>query len=233
MTYGIDRVSFIDENMCSNKKWFMEFLDKLEESGLATLIKWGMVCHTRTVDAQLLQKAHDCGLAYVSYGGETSNERLLKQIGKGQNKEQMSAAIQATQAAGINAIMSFIIGFPDQNVDDIMEDLQFFIDNQIHTIPFFLQPYCGSKLFSVYKDKLIEQGMTADETEFLVNPTLDLYYKVFGKETVVPSLVSIAKNLPLMTDKIKDAVLERWILSLDDATRLSVNLTKFNDVELT
>ena len=32
--------------------------------------------------------------------------------------------------------------------------------------------------------------------------------------------------------KLRDEALKRWILSLDDATRLSVNLTQFSDVEL-
>ena len=232
MTYCINFVSFIDENMAANRKWFMEFCDKMEESGLATLIHWGMVCHSRTVDAELLTKAKDVGCRYISYGGETSSEKLLKQIGKGQNKEQMTSALTATQAAGINPIMSFIIGFPETTIDDLIGDTQYFIDNQIYVNPFFLQPYPSTQLYKQYKDKIIEQHMTEEEKELLSNPTPENYVKVFKDDPVVPSKSQLQKNLLTLKDKVKDVALQRWILSLDDATKLSVNLTEFNDVEL-
>lgn len=234
LTYGINFVSFMDENMTINKAWFYKFCEKLEESGLATLIHWGMVCHTRTVDAQLLQKAKDVGNSYISYGGETSNEDLLKQIGKGQTKETMTAAIEATHAAGINPIMSFIIGFPHTTIDHLINDTQFFLDNQIFVNPFFLQAYPSTQLYKQYKDKIVEQHMTDEEKAFLTKPSVELYYKIFGEtvENVIPSISAITRKLPIINDKIRDVALERWVLSLDDATRLSHNLTDFNDVEL-
>lgn len=233
LTYGINFVSFIDENLTVNKKWFFEFCDKLEESGLATLIHWGMVCHTRTVDAELLQKARDVGCSYVSYGGESASAKLLKQMKKGQTKEVMGAAIEATQAAGINPIMSFIVGFPNTTMDDLIEDCQFYIDYQIHVRPFLLQPYPGSELYRKYKEQIIEQHLTREEKEFLTatKPTLDIFTKVFG-ETEIPSRTKLQKNLLVLKEKVKDNALERWVLSLDDATKLSANLTDFNDVEL-
>lgn len=232
-TYCINFVSFIDENLSTNRKWFFEFCEKLEESGLATLIHWGMVCHTRTVDAELLQKGKDCGLSYISYGGETASEKLLQQMGKGQTKEQMSAAIQATQAAGINPIMSFICGFPNSTVDDLLEDVQFFIDNQIHVRPFLLQPYPATKLYKEYKDKIIDQYLTEKEKEFLTEPNKQTYLAIFDEQKLpIPSTRSFKKQTPILKEKLKNIALERWVLTLDDATRLSVNLTDFNDVEL-
>ena len=215
MQYCINFVSFIDENMTVNKKWFYRFCDCLEASGLATLIHWGMVCHTKTVDAALLQKGKDVGLSYCSYGGESASLKLLKQMGKGQNKEQMAAAISATQAAGINPIMSFIIGFPDTTIDDLIEDCQFYVDNQVHVVPFFVQPYPATKLYREYKDKIIEQMLTDEERDFCLEQAAKRSTKMLAK-----------------VDEIRDKALERWVLSLDDATRLSVNLTDFNDVEL-
>ena len=238
MTYGINFISFIDENLTVNRKWFFKFCEKLEETGLATLIHWGMVCHSRTVDAELLHKAKDVGCTYISYGGETASEKLLKQIGKGQTKEIMTAAIEATQSAGMNPIMSFIVGFPKTTIDDLSEDCQFFIDNQVHVIPFFLQPYPGSELYSKYKDKIIEQWLTDVEKAFLTDPTPMKYAVIFERETSqsqglnVLSQSQLQKNLPMIKEKIRDIALERWVSNLDDATKFSVNLTDFNDIEL-
>jgi len=237
-TYCINFVSFLDENMTVNRKWFLEFCDLLAESGLATLINWGMVVHSRTVDGDLLRKAKDCGCTYISFGGETSSERLLKKMGKGQTKEQMSAAIQATQAAGINAIMSFIVGFPETTIDDLIGDLQFYIDNQIHVIPFFLQPYPGSKLYNEYKDKIIEQYLTDEEKLFLSDPTpMKLGLLVLEKSIKVDKLDEVTqswikKNFDTISYSLKDQALERWVSILDDAVQLTANLTKFDDVTL-
>ena len=164
-------------------------------------------------------------------------------MGKGQTKLQMSAAIDATHAAGINPIMSFIIGFPETTIDDLIGDAQFSEDYRIFFNPFFLQPYPGSQLYREHKDLIIQQHLTDDEREFIESDKidLDLYAKVFIDKVVsdltkekaeIPSKRQLQKKLPLLKEKVKDAALERWVTVLDDATKLSVNLTDFNDVEL-
>jgi len=241
MTYCINFASFMDENLTVNRKWFTKFCDLMEESGLATLVHWGMVCHSRTVDADMLKRAKDVGLSYVSYGGESTSQKLLTEMGKGQTKEQMQAAIDATHTAGINPIMSFIIGFPHTTIDDLIGDAQFFLDNQIYVNPFFLTPYPGSKLYTEYKDRIIEQAMTPEEKGFFETPTVTTYktlsthgyigYTIADGKEITQS--SLNKNIDVIKGKIRDVALERWIASLDDATKLSVNLTEdFNDVEL-
>jgi anaerobic magnesium-protoporphyrin IX monomethyl ester cyclase len=242
LKYCINFVSFIDENLTVKRSWFMRFCELLEESELATLIRWGMVVHSRTVDGDLLKKARDVGCSYISYGGETFSEHILKEIGKGQTKEQMVAAIQSTQAAGINPIMSFIVGFPSTTIDDIIGDLEAYIENQIHVNPFFLQPYPGSQYFTEFKDKIIEQHLTDEEKTFIAKPSLDTFTKYFDRATKdgwvlagnkeIPSKSLLQKQTPKIISDIKDNALQRWVLSLDDATQMSVNLTNFNDVEL-
>lgn len=239
--YGINFISFGDENFTVNKKWFYDFCAELEEQDLASLIKWGIVAHTATVDQEMLTKGRDVGLSYISYGGESGSPRLLKEMGKGQTPEQMTAAIEATHAAQVNPIMSFIVGFPSESIDDVIMTCQFFIDNQVHCDPFMLQPYPGSALYDKYKDKIIEQHLTDEENEFLNKPGLDTFSRLAERnlplnwrETLgVPSSkTDLLKHLPVLKEKIHDEALKRWVLSLDDATKLSANLTDFTDVEL-
>jgi hypothetical protein len=129
--------------------------------------------------------------------------------------------------------MSFIIGFPNETVDDIIATTQFFIDNQVHCDPFFLQPYPGSKYFEAHKDKIIGQYMTDAEKEFLNDPALDTFMNLKWELPVaMPSKSTLMKDLPAMREKIHDGALKRWVLSLDDATKMSCNLTEFTDVEL-
>jgi len=138
--YLINFVSFIDENFTVNKLWYDRFCSELENFDLATLIHWGILSHVKTINQKMLERGHDLGLSYVSYGGESANERLLKECHKGQTKTDMESAITATQAANVNTIMTFILGLPNETIDDVIETAQFFVDNQIHCVPFFCFP---------------------------------------------------------------------------------------------
>jgi radical SAM superfamily enzyme YgiQ (UPF0313 family) len=229
--YCVNFVSFIDDNFTTNREWFFSFCKALEEADLATLIHWGIVGHSRTIDAEMLSKGHDVGLTYISFGGESASPRLLKEMGKGQTPEQMVAAIDATHSAQVNPLMSFIVGFPGETTDDIIATAQFFVDHQVHPDLFFMQPYPGSKLYAEYKDKIIEQHMTDAEKQFVKDPTLENYLKVTDN-SMFPSKATLNRELPLITGQIRDRSLERWVMSLDDATRMSCNLTDFTDVEL-
>lgn len=239
--FAINFVSFIDENFTTNKAWFYKFCETLEEADLAKLIKWGVVGHARTVDKEMLAKGHDTGLSYISYGGESASKRILDSIGKGQSPEQMTAAIEATHTAQVNPIMSFIVGFPNEDIDDVIATAQFFIDNQIHCDPFYLQPYPATAYYDEYKDKIIEQHMTEEEKKFLGKPEVESYIHwlecgraVVGQNGLRehPSITQLRKEFPLIQAEIRDLALKRWILSLDDATKMSCNLTEFTDVEL-
>jgi radical SAM superfamily enzyme YgiQ (UPF0313 family) len=223
VAYAVNFVSFVDEAFMVNKKWFYDFCQELEDHDLATNLFWGIAGHSKTVDQEMLQRGHDVGLRYVTYGS--------KQARKEQSSEQTGAAIQATQAATIQPIMSFVIGFPNETIDDVITTLQGLIDNQIRTIPSFLIPYQGTELYDKYKDEIIAQHMSAEEKEFLANPCVETYSKAIKAEET-PSKSKLMKELPQLKWRVRDAALKRWVLSLDDATRMSCNLTNFSDVEL-
>jgi anaerobic magnesium-protoporphyrin IX monomethyl ester cyclase len=210
--YGVNFVSFIDENFTVNKQWFYDFCSELENADLSNLIHWGVVGHANTVDAEMLSKGHDVGMSYISYGGETASPTLLKTIGKLQTPDQMANAIAITHAAKITPIMSFILGFPEETIEDVIATTQFFIDNQINCGPFLLQPYPGTVLFEKYKDKIIAEQLTEEEKEILDKHAM---------------LEATANDF-----RIRDDALKRWIFSLDDAVKISCNISQFSDMEL-
>jgi len=211
---------------------------------------------------QRISKIKDIGIApivydfsvpayrnYIANGfivHNSASPRILKDIGKGQSPEQMVGAIEATQAAQVNAIMSFMVGQPSETIDSVIATCQFFIDNQVHCVPFFCSPYPGSELFAKFKDRIIMQQLTEDEKAIIDGSgdgeTLKRVYRETTKQkstvwTDLPtpdfSKAFLQKNLPSIQSFIRDNALHRWVLSLDDATKMSCNLTdEFTDVEL-
>jgi len=186
LKYAVDFVSFLDENFTANRKRCFEICDLLEREDLVGVVKFGCLGSVDTVDRELLQRLHDVGFTYISYGGESANNHILKQIGKNTTVEQMQSAIEETKRAGINPVMSFMEGYPGETIDDMIRTTEFWKNNNIFCRPFFIQPYPGTQMFYEYKDKILQQ---------------------YGD-------------------------LESFVLDLDDAQKLTVNLTDFTDPEL-
>ncbi len=186
LKFAVDFISFLDENFTANRKRCFEICDLIEKEDLVGTMHFGCLGSVDTVDRELLRRLHDVGFTYISYGGETANNHLLKQIGKNTTVEQMKSAIDETQNVGINPIMTFMEGYPNETIDDMIRTTEFWISNNIFCRPFFIQPYPGTKLFFDNYDKIIEQ---------------------YGE-------------------------LEKFVLDIDDAQKLTVNLTNFSDIEL-
>lgn len=178
--YKADFISFLDENFLINKKRAFEIAELWEEEGLAGLVRFGCLGSVDAADYDLLQKLRDVGLDYVSYGGECANDYVLKSMGKNTTVVQMQDAIDNTMKAGVNPIMTFMVGHPSDSLESVYDTIQFFIRNQINCVPFFCTPYVGTQLYEKHKDKILEQYdgdleayVTAldDATQFCVNLT--------------------------------------------------------------
>jgi len=63
-------------------------------------------------------------------------------------------------------LTTFMIGNPHENIDDLMETVDFWIQNNAEIDPFICTPYVGSPIFYEYKDYILEQY---DERLKLVN----------------------------------------------------------------
>lgn len=186
LKYAVDFISFLDENFTANRKRCFEICDLLEREDLVGVVNFGCLGSVDTVDRELLQRLKDVGFTYISYGGESANNHILKQIGKNTTVEQMQSAIQETKRVGINPVMTFMEGYPGEKVDDMIQTVEFWENNDIFCRPFFVQPYPGTEMFYTYRNKILEQ---------------------YGD-------------------------LESYVLDLDDAQKLTVNLTDFSDCEL-
>lgn len=157
LKYQVDFISFLDENLTSRPKRCFELCDLLEEEDLVGLIKFGCLGHVATVSYQLLQRLRDVGFTYISYGGESADQRMLDSIKKRQTPEQMQAALDATVKAEMNPIMTFMCMYPDEDIDSILATVNFWIRNQAHIEPFFITPYPATELYEKYKNVILKQ----------------------------------------------------------------------------
>jgi anaerobic magnesium-protoporphyrin IX monomethyl ester cyclase len=158
--FNIDFVSIVDENMTSNLKWTKEFCELYVKEGLDKTVKWGTLgdAPSVAVKPEIVQIMNDAGCAYISFGFESASDKVLNEdIQKGQSRVHLQKTLEAIKKSEMTPITTFMIGNPHENIDDLMETVDFWIQNGAEVDPFICTPYVGSPLFYNNKDYLLHQ----------------------------------------------------------------------------
>jgi len=158
--FGVDFVSVLDENMTSNLKWTKAFCALYVKEGLDQTVKWGTLgdAPSVAVKPEIIQVMKDAGCVYISFGFESASDKVLNQdIQKGQLRIHLQKTIETIKKSKMTPITTFMIGNPHENIDDLMETVDFWIKNGAEVDPFICTPYVGSPLFYDYKDYLLQQ----------------------------------------------------------------------------
>jgi anaerobic magnesium-protoporphyrin IX monomethyl ester cyclase len=158
--FDVDFVSILDENMTSNLKWTKQFCDLYVKEGLDKTVKWGTLgdAPSVAVKPEIIELMRDSGCAYISFGFESASDKVLNEdIGKGQYRFHLQKTIDTLKAAKMTPITTFMIGNMHENINDLMETLDFWIQNGAEIDPFICTPYVGSPIFYDNKDFLLQQ----------------------------------------------------------------------------
>ena len=158
--FDVDFITVLDENMTSNIKWTREFCDLYVAEGLDKILKWGTLgdAPSVAVNPDIVQLMRDAGCAYISFGFESASDKVLNQdIQKGQLRSHLQTTLEAIKKSKMTPITTFMIGNPHENIDDLMETLDFWIINDAVVDPFICTPYVGSPLFYDYQDYVLQQ----------------------------------------------------------------------------
>jgi anaerobic magnesium-protoporphyrin IX monomethyl ester cyclase len=158
--YDVDFIAILDENMTSNKKWTEEFCNLYLDEGLDQTVKWGTLGDAPSVATQphLLKVMKDAGCTYISFGFESASNKVLNEdIKKGQTKDHLQKTVDALKAISMRPMATFMIGNAHENINDLLETVTFWIDNNIEVDPFICTPYVGSPIFYDNRDYIYGQ----------------------------------------------------------------------------
>ena len=148
--YEIDFFMAVDENMTSNLKWTKEFCQLYVDSGLSESVKWGTLgdAPSVAVHPEIIKIMKNAGCTYISFGFESASNKVLNEdIKKGQTRQHLQTTVNTLKEANMSVISTFMIGNPNENIDDLMETVDFWIQNQAAIDPFICTPYVGSPIF--------------------------------------------------------------------------------------
>jgi len=149
---GITNFSFNDDTFTLNKKRVAEICHKI--INLKLKITWH--CDTRgdTLDLKTLRLMKKSGCNHIYLGLESGSEKILKLIKKDTNTEVVKNAVAMARKAGIETTVYFMMGFPEENENDIQMSINAMNyispDNAIWSI---LTLYPGTEIWNIAKNK--------------------------------------------------------------------------------
>ncbi len=186
--YGLDGVNFSDELLLLEEDEIMQIHDFRKKNNLKFI--WGGEVRADIYkDTAILEKMYDAGCRWMLIGIETGSEVTRELINKPMNHNIIKEFIDRCTETGILTFGSFIIGFPDETSDHLMETTQFalslnldaFLFNFFVAIP---KTPLGNKLVAEGRlniDSMFNSATASHKLQTLA----DNYSKISSKELLV------------------------------------------------
>ena len=167
--YDVDFISFQDDCFVINKKRVFEICDLIDAEGLDKSLRWSCTGRVTVCDRELLRRMRMSGCVSVSYGIESGSEKILNAMSKGATIAQAKEAIRNTREVGLRCPVSFMIGYPGETRETVMETVEFCKDMNIPlSALMFTCPYPGTALYEQVKDSSQFKKQFANEEEFVL-----------------------------------------------------------------
>jgi radical SAM superfamily enzyme YgiQ (UPF0313 family) len=120
-------------------------------------VHWSGTSHATLSNPEVLRTMRGAGCSHLVYGYESFSPHVMKTVGKGATPETNMRSFFNTLAAGIRPIPNQIIGFPNEDFESIVQNMDAWKRLGIVVKPFFATPYPGSEWFAVYRERILEQ----------------------------------------------------------------------------
>ncbi|MBU1926046.1 MAG: B12-binding domain-containing radical SAM protein [Candidatus Omnitrophica bacterium] len=124
------RLKFNDLLINGDHKFLEDFCDTLRRAGLKDLY-WSanMTIHS-ALNEDILKKMYACGCRLLAFGVESASNGVLKAMGKGYTKDEILRNLKLTSRAGIYTSTNWIVGFPGETREDLMETIEFIAEHK-------------------------------------------------------------------------------------------------------
>ncbi|OGY48536.1 MAG: hypothetical protein A3B89_00445 [Candidatus Buchananbacteria bacterium RIFCSPHIGHO2_02_FULL_40_13] len=201
--YDIEGISFLDDELVTNKKYISGLCERLISEGINQKIKWS--CHARvsSVDEEILKKMKAAGCVLVRFGIESGSQNMLSYLKNNSVKtSQAYQAIALCQKVGLPSFGSFIIGSPEETVNDLVQTLDFIEKSGLaYADVFNMVPYPGTDIYNLARaNNLIKPGVTWNDFQIEgknCQPILRSYNFNFEQIEHIKSYINLNVVYPL------------------------------------
>lgn len=158
----LKQLSFVDDNLTSNKKYARELMRRLKPLGTS----WNCLAGVDVADDEsLLRDMAEAGCNSILIGFESLNQAGVAEARKTHRRKAYGPAIERVHAAGIHVIGAFVVGFDSDTTETFDQIVQF---SRAHNLSYvmlnILTAFPGTSLHA----RMSSEGRLIDlEPEFL------------------------------------------------------------------
>jgi radical SAM superfamily enzyme YgiQ (UPF0313 family) len=115
---------------------------------------WGCNSRIDTVSEEMLKKMKAAGCIRIDYGVESGSDTVLAALKKGVTVAQTREAIALTKKMGIRVGASFMLGNPDETLEEMEKTFKLAKEIAAHyTVFFYTTPFPGTELWDIAQAK--------------------------------------------------------------------------------
>ncbi|MEW6008482.1 MAG: radical SAM protein [Candidatus Omnitrophota bacterium] len=167
---GVREIYFYDDTFNLDKRRVIEFCSKIIEEGFK--FSWTFRGRIKPLDEEMLAKLSKAGCQRIQFGVESGNEEILKLIRKNITLEEVKQAFRLTRKFGISSSAYFMIGFPNESKEMVLETIKFVNELNPDYVAFSVtQPFPNTELYKMG----LERGIFKTDfwKDFACNPKIN------------------------------------------------------------
>jgi len=206
VNFGAECFLLAYDQFTSSRAFVTEFCRSLVDRNLQHL-PWYCISRLDTVDASLLEIMHQAGCESVCYGIDSGSARTLAFIRKSIDPDVLFNRVEETTTQGIIPTLSYVIGFPEEEKEDVDATLNLALRtgtlgsvNTLIQLPTVLP---GTDLHKNYLHRLVREV----NTYFALGLEFDHGNRLESDERLIesdPEVFSCFYNIPCRGFSLKD-----------------------------
>lgn len=147
--YDIKNFFFKADTFTIDAVWASKLCDLIINSDLHKKIEFTANSRVKPLEYELLKKMKEAGCFTIAVGFESGSNHTLKKIKKGTTREDNLRAAKMIKKVKLPLFGFFMIGFPWETKENIIETLKFIFDIDPDFIEVHIaMPYFGTELYS-------------------------------------------------------------------------------------
>ncbi len=196
--FGAECFLLAFDQFTARRSFAEQFCHGLIDAGLDRL-PWYCISRLDTVDKELLDLMRRAGCETMCYGIDSGSKRTLAFIHKDIDREILFDRVRETTEAGIVPTLSFVIGFPEEERQDLEETLELALraaaTGNTNVLVQMATILPGTELYTKYRHMLVREV----DTYFSLGIEFDEGRRLASDDMLIdsePTIFSSFHNLP-------------------------------------
>ena len=146
---GYRQFNFDDDNFNQSRKRVHEICNLIEQRNLEGLmLRCSNGLRADRLNREVLLHLWKVGFRYLGIGADGGNNKVLKNLQKGEQIEHIENAVKLATDIGFGVKLFFVVGTPGETWEDVMDSARLAQKYPIQRVHFYnLIPYPGTKLY--------------------------------------------------------------------------------------